>query len=349
MSLPSHMKAIVTAGNGKVKLANIPIPKPGPGQILVKVIAAAQNPSEWMKIHGVPTTDVTVGHDYAGVVQEIGPDVPAGTRQIGERVAGFVNACVSNDLGGTFGEYTVADAHVLIPLPDHISFEDAATLGLAGFTACQALWQNTKLPTPDEPTKEPMSILVWGGATSVGQFTIQLAKASGFQVIATASTKNHDLLRTLGADIIFDYKDSDVVEKIKQAQSNLMYAVDCVSTDDSARQTSLCLSSGGHVSLVLMPKVERQDIKSDATFVYTLLGKAIELFPPYQFPVIPEHYELGKRFGSILSSLLHQRKLKANPVKLVPNGLADAQQWIEYQQSGKVSAEKIVYRIVDTL
>ncbi|ESK87230.1 zinc-binding oxidoreductase [Moniliophthora roreri MCA 2997] len=350
MSLPSQMKAVTTIGDGNVKLTTIPIPKPGSGQILVKVIAAAQNPSEWMKIQGIPTTDVVVGHDYAGVVQEIGPDVPAGTRQIGERVAGFVNACISNDIGGTFAEYTLADAQVLIPLPGHISFEDAATLGLAGFTACQALWQNTpNVPTLDEPTKEPFSILIWGGATSVGQFAIQLAKNAGLQVITTASPKNHELLKSLGADAVFDYRDSAVVDKvIKQVGGKLAYAVDCVSTDDSARQTSECLESGGHVSLVLMPKVEREDIKSDTSFVYTLLGKPINLFPPYQFPAIPEHYDLGKKFGSTMSRLLQQGKLRGNPIKLVPNGLAGAQEWIEFQQAGKVSAEKIVYRIADT-
>ncbi|KAL0570433.1 hypothetical protein V5O48_011527 [Marasmius crinis-equi] len=354
MSRPSssHMKATVTTGDGKVTLRSIPVPKPGPGQILVKVIAAAQNPSEWMKVQNFVTNGVVTGHDYAGAVEEIGPDVPEGTRRVGERVAGFVNACVDNALGGAFAEYTVADAQVVIPLPEDISFEDAATLGLAGFTACQTLWQYRELPTPSEPATKPSPLLVWGGATSVGQIAIQLAKQSGLQVITTASQKNHDLLKQLGAGAAFDYRDADVVNKTQNAADNqLFHAVDCIGSQDSARLISSCFGKdGGHAVTVLPTESERSDVRSDFPFVYTLLGKPIE--PPYpaqyQQPAYPEHYELGKKFGSLLSRLLAEKKLKTIPVKLIPDGLADVQKWIEYQQQGKVSAEKIVYRIADT-
>ncbi|KAG7087375.1 hypothetical protein E1B28_013348 [Marasmius oreades] len=357
MSATTSMKAVITTGDGKVVLQSIPKPKPGPGQILVKVFAAAQNPSEWMKVQNFITKGVVTGHDYAGVVEEIGDGVPEGTRHIGERVAGFVNACMSNDLGGSFAEYTVADAQIFIPLPDDVSFEDAATLGLAGFTACQTLWQYRDLPTPLEPVDQENSfpILVWGGATAVGQFTIQLAKLSGLRVITTASPKNHDLMKQLGVDGVVDYKgsDSEVVGKIKAAMGsdNLFQAADCVGNEDSAQKISLCFGKeGGHVVSVLPTSSERSDVKSDLPFVYTLLGKVLEPpYPPiYQRPAIPEHYELGMRFGKILSRLLEEKKLKTIPVKLVPNGLADVQRWIEYQKEGNVSAEKIVYRIAET-
>ncbi|KAF9265071.1 dehydrogenase [Marasmius fiardii PR-910] len=351
------MKAAITTGDGKVALQSIPKPKPGPGQILVKVIAAAQNPSEWMKVQNFTTKGVVTGHDYAGVVEEVGLDVPEGTRRVGERVAGFLNACMSNDFGGSFAEYTVADAEVLITLPDDISFEDAATLGLAGFTACQAIWQFRDLPTPFEPVSEEKSfpILIWGGATAVGQFTIQLAKLSGLRVITTASSKNQELLKQLGADAVIDYRgsDSEVTENIKAAVGNydLFHAADCVGNEDSVRKIGLSFGKkGGHVVSVLPTSSERNDVKNDFPFVYTLLGKALEPpYPPqYQLPAIPEHYELGKRFGKYLSRLLEEKKLKTIHVKLVPNGLQDVQKWIEYQKEGKVSAEKIVYRIADT-
>ncbi|KAJ8090398.1 hypothetical protein PM082_018994 [Marasmius tenuissimus] len=352
MSRPTQMKAVLTTGDGKVALRSISVPKPGPGQILVKVVAAAQNPSEWMKVQHFLTNGVVTGHDYAGVVEEIGPDVPEGTRRMGERVASFVNACVDNTLGGTFAEYTVADAQVVIPLPDHVSFEDASTLGLAGFTAAQCLWQYRDLSTPSEPAKEELPILIWGGATTVGQIAIQLAKLSGLRAITTASPKNHNLLKRLGADILLDYKDPEVVDKIKNATANkLFHAVDCVGSQDSGRQTSACFGEdGGHIVAVLPITSERSDVKTDLPFVYTLLGKPIE--PPYpsewQQLARTEHYELGKKFGILLGHLLSEKKLKTIPVKLVPDGLADVQKWIEFQQQGKVSAEKIVYRIADT-
>lgn len=124
------------------------------------------------KPRGIP-----FGHDFAGTIAAIGQDVPQ-HRYIGERVAGFINGCmyisylmfqaiglesdhqlgISLEIGGAFAEYCLADAQVLIKLPDSLSFEDAAGLGLAGMTACQALWQNQKLPTPHEPMSDPFPV-----------------------------------------------------------------------------------------------------------------------------------------------------------------------------------------------
>lgn len=124
------------------------------------------------------STDVVVGHDFAGTIEEIGPELPAGLRELGERVAGFVRGgnhthgcpprlltltykCVPGFLketGGSFAEYCVADAQVLVTLPDSLSYEDAAGLGLSGFTACQTLWQNRDIPTPLEPAEEPFPV-----------------------------------------------------------------------------------------------------------------------------------------------------------------------------------------------
>ncbi|KAF5341527.1 hypothetical protein D9758_012565 [Tetrapyrgos nigripes] len=353
--IPSSMIAVVSTGElGKVHLKNTPVPKPGSGQILVKVIAAAQNPSEWMKLTRTATPDVPAGHDFAGIVVGIGPDVPVGLRNVGERVAGFVNGCFSLELGGTFAEYTLADAQVLVTIPEKLSFEDAATIGLAGFTACQTLWQSQSLPNPLEPSTTNVPIFVHGGASSVGQIVIQLAKLSGLHVVSTASSRNHQLLRDLGADDVFDYRDPEVSKKVREATNGgLEHVVDCIASAETARLIRECVRENtAHVSSVLDTDVAGGNIKADFPFVYTLLGKAIVagpvLPPSLAFPPIPEHYELGKKFGSLLSRLLAEEKLKTTPVKLVPNGLADAQYWIEYQQQGKISAEKIVYRIADT-
>jgi len=343
------MKASVTTGDSKVTLGSVPVPSPGPGQILVKVIAAAQNPSDWMKINHHITTNIPIGHDFAGVVQELGSDVPAGLRKVGERVAGFINGGATNEIGGTFAEYCLADAEVIISLPDDLSFEDAAGLGLAGFTACQTLWQSQKnLPTPSQPAQEPIPILVWAGASAVGQYVIQLAKLSGLQVITTASPKNHSLMKSLGADAVFDYRDPDVSEKIKAYTGNrLSRAIDCISEGDTPKQVAASLNSeGGFVTVVLPAEVPGDNVQSDFPLVYTLHGQAFE--HPYPYPAIPEHRELGKRFGKLLTDLLAEGKLRTTPLKLVPNGVADVQQWIDYQKEGKVRAEKITYRIAET-
>ncbi|KAF9465715.1 dehydrogenase [Collybia nuda] len=346
---PTQMKAVVTADGGKIALkANVPVPTPGHGQILVKVIAAAQNPPEWMNLANPNPNDIVLGHDFAGVIEEVGPGVPQDLRKVGDRVAGFLNGCVSKEEGGTFAEYCISDAHVLVAIPDSLSFEDAAGVGLAGFSACQALWQNRDLPTPLSPTKESFPFLVWGGASAVGQWAVQLAKQSGLQVIATASPKNHELLKSLGADAVFDYRDPDVSKKIREFSGDkLAHAVDTIAEGDTTAQVCASFGSkGGYAALLLPAKSTREDVKAEFSLVYTLFGKAFE--SPLPYPAIPEHYELGKKFGVLLSTLLRDKRLKTTPLKLVPNGLADVEKWIQYQKDKKVSAEKITYRISDT-
>ncbi|KAJ7221004.1 chaperonin 10-like protein [Mycena haematopus] len=187
----SMMKAVVTTGDGTVGLRTVPKPQPGPTQVLVRIFAAAQNPPDHMKITFRSTEGIISGHDFAGRVEAIGTEVPVGVRFVGERIAGFLNGGVDEETGGSFAEYCVADPHVLISLPDSLAYEDAAGLGLAAFTAAQALWiSQPGLPTPDAPAATPFPILVWAGASAVGQYTVQLAKLSGLRVITTASPKN---------------------------------------------------------------------------------------------------------------------------------------------------------------
>jgi hypothetical protein len=173
----SLMKAVVTTGDGNVALRNVPKPQLGPTQVLVRIFAAAQNPPDRtgfselgliqsdilshadMKITYRTTEGVISGDDFAGRVEAIGAEVAAGVRFVGERVAGFLNGSVDEKTGGSFSEYCVADAHVLVSLPDSLAYEDAAGLGLAAFTAAQVLWiSQNGLPTPDAPAVTPFPV-----------------------------------------------------------------------------------------------------------------------------------------------------------------------------------------------
>ncbi|KAJ3859833.1 hypothetical protein EV359DRAFT_67830 [Lentinula novae-zelandiae] len=338
----THMKAVVKTGVGKVALKTTEIPKPGRGQVLVQIFAAAQNPSDCMfslclfpkqtdaTLEGMklkrdwPVDSVIAGHDFAGVIQQF-----------------ICKTCVttSPENGGTFAEYCVTDAMLLVDIPDDMSFESASTLGLAAFTACQVLWQSQKLPTPVDVAKDPFPILVWGGASAVGQFVIQLAKQSGLQVITTASPQNHELLRKLCADTVFDYRDPKVISNIKTfcGDKQLRVAIDCVSVDESVSLVTQCIEDceDSYIALVLPVEVKTKYIRSDFTYAYTLLGKPIE--GKYAYPAIPEHFEFGKWCAALLSRLAKNNTLSVTPIRVVPNGLADAQYWIDYQEEGKAS------------
>lgn len=126
---------------------------------------------------------------------------------------------------GSFQKYSVALAQATTPLPDSIPFESAAVLPLALSTAAAGLYKEDGLGLP-LPTTNPKStgktLLVWGGSSSVGATAIQLARASGLSVIATASKRNSELVKKLGADEVFDYSTpsivSDLVAHLKNKQ-----------------------------------------------------------------------------------------------------------------------------------
>lgn len=145
-----------------------------------------------------------VGNDYAGVVVSVGPNV---TRyQPGDRVAGFVFGNLNKFPDtGAFSEYVLGEADISLKIPDSLSFEDAATLGTAVTTIGQSLYQSLNLPFPTEPAKDSPPILIYGGSSAMGSLAIQFAKLSGYKVVTTASPKNFDFVKAMGAEEVIDY------------------------------------------------------------------------------------------------------------------------------------------------
>jgi NADPH:quinone reductase-like Zn-dependent oxidoreductase len=171
---------------------------------------------------------------------------------------------------------------MLIRLLDSYSFEDAAQLGISALTTCQLLWESQPdLPKPFEDTKslEQPTLLVWGGATATGYYVIQYTKLAGIKVITTASPKHFDRLRTLGADLCFDYNDPEVVTKIREVTGRkLKHAVDCMSVEKTLKLVNDCMGDeGGVISGFLGGPREGVNIKEGitvkASMVYNLLGE----------------------------------------------------------------------------
>ncbi|EJD50354.1 dehydrogenase [Auricularia subglabra TFB-10046 SS5] len=342
------MQAAVLEQPGRVRVATVPIPVPGRGQVLVKVEGAAQNPVDAFFITVVAQPGTVVGCDFVGIVVQIGSDVPHGLRRVGERVAGFVYGGVTRDAGGAFAEYVLADAAVTISIPNSLSVEEAAGLGIAPFTACQVLHQSLRLPLQNALSKngpisaQPPYLLVWSGASAVGQYTIQLASLLGLHVIATASPARHDLLRRLGARAVVDYADSDAVTRIRNLTcGRLNMAVDCFGAPE---KVAACLGpQGGTVALIRPNKngPSRSDVDERMSLVFTLLGKAVQV--PVAIPALPPHHADGEQYGRLLGFLLAQRKLKLVPPRVFPGGFRAVQEGLNYAASGRVHAEKVTY------
>src|SRR6266550_475650 len=195
------MKAIVIHEYGApevLKYEDVPRPEPKENQILVRVIAAGVNPVDGMIRSGMfakyekDVFPMIPGADIAGVVEK------AGSKITKFKAGDPVYAYVSLKNGGGYAEYAVATESKVSPKPKSLTYVEAAAVPVVALTAWQALIDTAKLGAGQ-------TVLIHGGSGGVGSFAIQIAKARGAEVIATASTANQDLLKQLGANVAVDY------------------------------------------------------------------------------------------------------------------------------------------------
>ena len=206
------MKAIVQDRFGPpdtLQLADTEKPEIGSGEVLLTVHAAAVNPYDWHMLRGDPriarlmggvglTRPKTriAGVDVAGRVQDVGADVH-GLRP-GDEVFGFAR--------GAFAEYATADAALVVPKPAGLSFEQAAAIPIAAVTALHAI--------RDRGHVQPgQRVLVNGAAGGVGPFAVQIAAALGAEVTGVCSTRNIDMVRSIGATHVVDYASEDFTDE----------------------------------------------------------------------------------------------------------------------------------------
>lgn len=193
-----------------IRVGELPEPQPGPHQLLIRVHAASVNPIDTYVRSGAVAFELPrpyiLGCDAAGVVEQVSSS--SHHFQVGDRVW-----CTNQGLlgrQGTFAEKIVVDEDWCFPLPDEVSFADAAACALVSVTAHLGLYREARLEAGE-------TILVIGGSGGVGSMVVQMAKASGARVIATAgSDEKCQLVRTLGADVAINYKKESIAEAVKR-------------------------------------------------------------------------------------------------------------------------------------
>lgn len=237
------MKAVVVPGRDKkledVIVADMPMPLPGPGEVRFKTEAASLNPADWkFAIDHKPgwVYPHPIGLDGAGVIDAVGVGVDGW--KPGDRIVVHSNFLKP----GVFAEYSVAAAHALSRVPETVSWTDAAAIPCAAYTAYQGLFRKAHL-------EGGQTILVQGANGGVGGFAVQLAHAAGARVIALAKPEHHDAVRRLGADVIFDYRDPDLVRKVR-AETEGGYGVDVmleVVNPGDARKSLAFVRYNGHL------------------------------------------------------------------------------------------------------
>ena len=243
------MKAIVAHEYGApevLKYEDAPRPDPKENELLVRVIACGVNPADPLVIGGRLAKEfgthlpLIPGYDMAGVVEKTGAKVTKFKK--GDAVYGYAL------FGGGWAEFAVLAENEAARKPKSTTFTEAAAVPLAALTAWQALIDTAKL-TADQ------TVLIHGGSGGVGSFAIQVAKAKGAKVIATASTANQDLLKQLGADVAIDYTKS----KFEEVAKDVDVVFDTVGRDTLARSYPIVKKGGIVTTIVSRPDPAQLD------------------------------------------------------------------------------------------
>ena len=353
--MPTNTAAWLGTKQAKLEVRPAPYTPPRENEIVVKNHAVAINPIDWLipVLGNIAFTWIkypfVLGSDLAGEVVEVGSAVArfnVGDRVLGHAVGADKDRNTSAE--GAFQNYTVVLAHMTAPIPDTLPYENAAVLPLALSTAACGLFQKDQLAL-DYPSLTPKptgkTLLVWGGSTSVGSNAIQLAVAAGYEVITTASAKNFDYVRKLGASQVFDYHSKtvvkDVIAAFKGKTSAGALAIGTGSTEPCVDIASAC---NGHKfvstasqsvsfengvtlplllrslssSLALQVKTRSRRVRTKSIFGSTLKDNEVSRviykdFLPQalaagQYIAAPEPYVVGKGLESIQAGFDVQRQ-----------------------------------------
>ncbi|PNS15644.1 Zinc-binding alcohol dehydrogenase domain-containing protein cipB [Sphaceloma murrayae] len=348
------MKEAIVKKGPVVEIHDIPIPKAGPNQIVIKVVVSGSNPKvdwkvpEWMGI------EMNQGDDLAGYVHELGPGSAEYGFKVGDRVAAFHDMRTP---GGSYAEYGLAWAHTTFHLPDKTTFEEGASLPLAVLTATVGLYACLRLPEPWVPATRTTPLLVYGGASAVGAYVIKYARQSNIHPIIAVAGRGIPFVEGLidreKGDTIVDYRAGDdaVVAGIKDALKGqkLEYAYDAVSENGSFNNIVKVLDPHGHITLVLpfgdysaIPETVNKTITSVGSVHSTGKGVEGDAFQP------PDNRELGYVHCKWFTRALKEGKLSGHPTEVVPGGLTGIEGALKNLKEGKASAVKYVFRIADT-
>ncbi|CAK7895998.1 hypothetical protein CAAN1_05S06194 [[Candida] anglica] len=345
-----------------------PVPTVPSDRILIRAEAYASNPVDWKLVAGGWTRKGTVlGCDVSGVVEQVGANVTGFV--VGDYVSAFLRGDYSNT-EGAFQSFVVANPSTIIkydkslftsttPLSVGVhprnyinTFEGAAsvTLGLCtvamSFPFCLGLKHELRDSYKDK------YILIWGGATSTGYLAIQVAKQIyGLKVIATSSPANFDLLRELGADVVFDYHDEDVVDKIRQVGgANIPYALDTVSTVKTLQAVYDSTSYTEFVRLDNLLFLDEEDIVTDIsrnvafgkTSTFLVSGEPAHLADDYQ--QVPSG--LVEVFTQFWQDVLPKyiSTIKHINLKVLHKGLDSVNEAMAIQSEGSLRGQKVVFR-----
>ncbi|OLN95722.1 Enoyl reductase LovC 2 [Colletotrichum chlorophyti] len=357
-SIPSRQTAIIGLSNGNIGISDAaPVPELEDDMILISTKAIALNPVDNKMQGRLITPGAIAGHDFTGTVLALGKNTTTLTPaplSVGDRVCSAVQGMHGlTPAVGAFAQIVGASAHACLKVPEGISDLQAATLGTAIATMGLALFKSLDIPGhPEAPVTEGKGrqILIYGASSSVGTMAVQLAKLSGMIVIGTCSPKNFDLVRSYGADIVFDYNSATCVEDIRSySRNSLKYALDCISEVDTMTFCYACLgrTGGKYTRLEPFPDVlhsRKQTVTPDWVLGPTMHGKPINWPPPFERDADVEVRDFAGKWFATAQRLLDGGKLRPHPIKAM-DGFPAILEGLKTLESKTVSGQKLVVRL----
>jgi NADPH:quinone reductase-like Zn-dependent oxidoreductase len=306
------MKAVTINQYGDQSVLNyteVERPEPKSDEVLVHTRAAAVNPVDWKirdglgEIFGLQLPTV-LGCEIAGTIEKVGSDVQDFKQ--GAAVYGYI----SLQRNGGYAEYTIAKTDEIVPKPESLDFENAAAVAVGALTSWQAIFDTANL-------QGGQRILITGASGGVGSMAVQLAKAKGAFVIATASGKNEDFVRSLGADDSIDYTRRKFEEVVKEVD----VVFDTVGGDTLERSFQTLKRGGFLVTTVAPPSkenVEKFGVRA------AMVG------------VLPSAQQLGE-----INRMIAAGKVKTHVAMVLP--LAEVRKAHQFSESGRTRG-KIILR-----
>ncbi|KAJ7843633.1 chaperonin 10-like protein [Mycena olivaceomarginata] len=353
--MPSDQLALELSPTFDFSVISRDIPSPGPGQLLVKVTATALNPGDW-KVHkfGILIGDppAQAGMDAAGIVESGGQGVEDFRK--GERVI-YQGKWTRNT--SSFQQFMIADSKFTAKIPLSISDDAAASVPVGLLAAWTGLYNpvyGAGVPHPFteleiSPPVQPLIVL--GGASSVGQYVLQLARLARFSPIITTASAHHDqYLKSLGATHVLDRNLSlpELSKKIHEiTKEPIKIVYDAISTDETQQAGYALLAEDGVLLAVdarlgEFTQEEQQEIKTvEAPTRRTVYVKGL-VFDPDTSDLAAELYRR-------LPEMLKDGTIKPNRTEVLPGGLHGIVGGLETLEKGQVSGVKLVVMPQDTV
>jgi len=339
------MKEATVDKDTKVQIIDSPIPKPGPGDVLIKVEVSGSNPKDW-KVPNWMSKTHNSGDDMAGTVAAVGKGV--WEFKVGDRVAGFHEMVTPS---GSFAEYAVAHDYATFRIPDTVSFEEASTIPLAAMTAAIGLFLDLKIPQPWGPgatsdKKEPF--LVYGASAACGAFAAQLARLAGMGPIVGVAGRAQEFSKKY-CDVVVDYRADDCAKQIANALEKsgvkggkVRYVFDAISEQGSHEIIANVVAADAVVSH-LLPK--EKWAKSGPGFKYRDGVKDITTS-------VGGAHKTQKDFAYVMfrfiSRALADGRFKGHPSEVVKGGLDGLEKGLKDLRDSKASGLKYVFKIPET-